>query len=63
MSQPASPPFTVTSTIIHLVAEVAGLLGKIEAFTEATAVPQLRRENRLRTIHASLAIENNTPLT
>lgn len=54
------PPFSVTPAIVHLVAEIAGLLGKIEALAEFSAIPRLRRANRLRTIQASLAIENNT---
>ena len=54
------PPYTITSTMLTLVAEISGLLGRLGAFEDAGKVPKLRRENRIRSIHASLAIENNT---
>lgn len=54
------PPFEITNTIIALVAEIAELLGKLTAIDRLSANPTLRRTNRIRTIHGSLAIEQNT---
>jgi Fic family protein/predicted transcriptional regulator len=55
-----APPYTITSAALSAVAEIAGLLGRLEAREVAGKVPVLRRENRIRSIHSSLAIENNT---
>ena len=57
------PPYTITSTALKLVAAISEQLATLSATGALTAEnlsPQLRRENRIRTIHASLAIENNT---
>jgi Fic family protein len=59
----AYPPYIITSTALKLVAAVSEQLATLSAAGALTAEslsPQLRRENRIRTIHASLAIENNT---
>ena len=42
------------------VAEIAGEVGRLDALGGSGKVPKLRRENRIRSIHSSLAIENNT---
>lgn len=55
-----TPPYTITPAILSLVAEIAGRVGHMGALAESGSIPQLRRENRIRSIHASLAIENNT---
>jgi len=60
MPAPEPPPYTITPAILSRVAEIAGELGRIGALADTGLVPRLRRENRLRSIHASLAIENNT---
>lgn len=54
------PPLTLTPTMLALVAEISEQLGRLSARHEAALTPQLRRGNRIRTIQASLAIENNT---
>lgn len=54
-------PFEITNTIIHEVAEIAELVGKLTSTNQLSANPTLRRTNRFRTIHGSLAIEQNTP--
>lgn len=54
------PPLTLTSTMLALVAQISEQVGRLSARHEATLTPQLRRGNRIRTIQASLAIENNT---
>jgi len=57
------PPYIITSTALKLVAAISERLAVFPASGSLAAgalSPQLRRENRIRTIHASLAIENNT---
>ncbi|RON75435.1 cell filamentation protein Fic [Pseudomonas chlororaphis] len=54
------PPLTLTPTMLALVAQISEQVGWLSARHEATLTPQLRRGNRIRTIQASLAIENNT---
>ena len=54
------PPFEITNTMIHEVAEIAELIGKLTTTNQLAANPTLRRTNRIRTIHGSLAIEQNT---
>ena len=56
---PYQPPFTLTPRLIDLVSQISEALGRWAA-AGAVISPRLRRENRIRSIHASLAIENNT---
>ena len=53
-------PFEIANSMISYVSEIAGLLGKLSAVSFISANPKLRRNNRIRTIHGSLAIEQNT---
>ena len=54
------PPFEITNQIIDSVAEIAELVGRLNVTDPLSASPTLRRANRIRTIHGSLAIEQNT---
>ena len=54
------PPFEITNTIIDSVAEIAELVGRLTSTNQLSSNPTLRRSNRIRTIHGSLAIEQNT---
>lgn len=54
------PPFEITNTIISSVAEIAEWVGRLTAASQLSVNPTLRRVNRIRTIHGSLAIEQNT---
>lgn len=54
------PPFQLSITIMHLLVEVGELMGRWAAQAEQTS-PTLHKENRIRTIQASLAIEHNKP--
>ena len=55
-----NPPFEFTSQMIDYVAEIAELVGKLSAASSLSVNPTLRRSNRIRTIHGSLAIEQNS---
>ena len=54
------PPFDITNAMIDHVAEIAELVGRLTSTNQLSANPHLRRTNRIRTIHGSLAIEQNT---
>ncbi len=54
------PPFEITNTILDKIAEIAELVGHVNASLGLSANPMLRRTNRIRTIYSSLAIEQNT---
>ncbi len=54
------PPYSLTPTVLRLVAGISETIGRYAGWADRGLTPQLRRENRLRTIQASLAIENNT---
>ena len=56
---PYHPPFALTPRLIDLVSQISEELGRCAA-AEGAISPRLRRENRIRSIHASLAIENNS---
>lgn len=54
------PPFHMTDKMVTLLAEISEQVGRITVLQESTISPHLRRENRIRTIHSSLAIEHNS---
>lgn len=54
------PPFHMTDKMIFLIAEISEQVGRITVLQDGTISPHLRRENRIRTIHSSLAIEHNS---
>jgi Fic family protein len=54
-----TPPFTLTSKILSLTAEICEAVGSISALHSPQEL-RLRRVNRIRTVHGSLAIEGNT---
>ena len=55
-----TPPFQMTDIIILKISEISELIGSITAWQDMSANPKLRKENRIKTIHSSLAIENNS---
>lgn len=54
------PPFHMTDKIMNLVADVSEQIGRIKVLSHGNLNPHLRKENRIRTIHSSLAIEHNS---
>jgi Fic family protein len=57
---PYAPPLTLTPTLLNRVAAIAEALGRWSARQDSQPSPRLRRENRIHTIQASLAIEQNS---
>lgn len=60
MSDRYKPPFTMTEEITNLVIEIAEMTGMIALTDNLSKNPTLRRENRIHSIHSSLAIERNS---
>ena len=54
-----NPPYTITSNILALAERIGEAIGRAEEAVVSTDL-RLRRINRIRTIHGSLAIEGNT---
>ena len=54
------PPFHTTDKITNLVAAISEQIGRIKVLSHGNLNPHLRKENRIRTIHSSLAIEHNS---
>jgi Fic family protein len=57
---PYAPPLTLNPALLNRVAAIAEALGRWSARQDALPSPRLRRENRIQTIQASLAIEQNS---
>ncbi len=55
-----SPPFSITSKILRWVSQIERLIGRIEGLDQPKPQPHLRKNNRVRTVQGSLAIEGNT---
>lgn len=54
------PPFEITSKIIELISNISEKIGEINYLQNNPYHIRLRKENRIKTIHSSLAIENNS---
>lgn len=55
-----APPYSITDKSLAAVAGISRLLGEFSAKERLSQNPRLRRINRIKSIHSSLAIENNT---
>ena len=54
------PPFEITPKIIDLISKISEKIGEINSLESSARHVELRRESRIKTIHSSLAIENNS---
>ena len=54
------PPFKITSKIIDYISRISEKIGEINSLENSPHQVKLRKENRIKTIHSSLAIENNS---
>ena len=52
-----TPPFTISAHAINLIAEISGQIERYAIRLEQSDAMKLRKANRIRTIHSSLAIE------
>ena len=60
MNNTYNPPYTLTDEMFDLVSQTMENLGKLNGVDDLEKLPRLRRINRIKSIHSSLAIENNT---
>jgi Fic family protein len=54
------PPYTITPVILNRIRSISEKIGAINAHLLDKQSPQLRKTNRIKTIHATLQIEGNT---
>lgn len=54
------PPYDITSKILKLTSSISEKIGEVNANYLSKQSPQLRKQNRIKTIHSSLQIEGNT---
>ena len=54
------PPYTITNTMLEYVSSIMEKIGKLDNYTNFEKMPNLRRNNRIKSIHSSLAIEANS---
>jgi len=54
------PKYTITDEVLTLAANIAAITDVLSINSGMGQNPKLRRGNRIRTIHSSLAIENNS---
>lgn len=53
-------PFEITNTIIDYISRVMEKIGKLDNYTNFNKKPLLRKNNKIRSIHSTLAIEANS---
>jgi hypothetical protein len=58
MSTAGTPSHTISPAILTRVAEIAAEVGRLSALIGADPLPKLRRDHRIRTIHAPQDIGN-----
>lgn len=56
----STPPFQITPQILNLCTQITKLLGIHEGMLFPRVSPQMRKTNRIQTIHSTLWIEGNT---
>ena len=56
---PYKPPYEVNTSILNKVAAIMKMIGQFSHLSHLTSQPLLRRNNQIKSIHSSLAIENN----
>lgn len=54
-----APPFNISAEAINMIAEISALLERHAITLESEQGVMLRKANRIKTIHSSLAIEGN----
>ena len=54
------PPYDITASIIKKISSVSEKMGQVNATFLIKQSPQLRKQNRIKTIYSSLQIEGNT---
>lgn len=53
------PPYKITNKMLNYVSDIMKKIGETNYFESLNRYPELRRKSRIKSIHSSLAIENN----
>ena len=53
-------PFTITNIMLDRISSIMKKIGKLDNYKDLNKMPVLRRNNRIKSIHSSLAIEANS---
>ena len=54
------PPFNITNKMLELCIRITDKLGSLNSFQSLNRMPILRRNNKIKSVHSSLAIESNS---
>lgn len=54
------PPFEITNIMLERISSIMKKIGKLDNYRNLNKMPVLRRNNRIKSIHSSLAIEANS---
>ena len=54
------PPFTITNIMLDRISSIMKKIGKLDNYKDLNKMPTLRKNNRIKSIHSSLAIEANS---
>jgi Fic family protein len=54
------PPYDITAQILKLISSISIKIGEVNANYLNKQSPQLRKQNKIKTVHSSLSIEGNT---
>ena len=54
------PPFDITNIMLDRISSIMKKIGKLDNYKDLNKMPVLRKNNRIRSIHSSLAIEANS---
>ena len=55
-----TPPFSISNKMLGFVSSISEKIGKISNYNDFESKPQLRKNNRIKSIYSSLAIEANS---
>ncbi len=53
-----TPPYEITDKILNLVASISEKIGRVTERSNIGSKPHLRKNNKIKSIHSSLAIED-----
>ena len=54
------PPYEITARILNLISSISIKIGEVNANYLNKQSPQLRKQNKIKTVHSSLSMEGNT---
>ena len=54
------PPFEITNVMLYRISSIMKSIGKLDNYKDLNKMPILRKNNRIKSIHSSLAIEANS---